>query len=311
MILCITDNKLIVDHGFDIRIINNTMSLMDSNGHILLNHPVEKNSFNETIIANLAYNNNTVRKRVVIHPGIFINTLPKSGSMYIWNVLQKGLILPARRLSLHRFKYDGIVTEWAQEFNEKKNRVVQEHLPATRVNLLQLKQYNVVKLIVHVRDPRQSIISMIHHIDKTPKPDAEIGLLDMDIPINNPYDYYISLSMKEKIDLLLLYYLQQQIDWIKDWLIVSKKPESGFEILFTSFIDMKENPAHFFESILKFYNINFQLWFPPNNYQPQKDKLHYRKGASNEWRDIFSPEQTNIAREMIPLELFDTFNWDY
>jgi len=309
MILAINkENKLIVEHRAEVAIIDNMLCFRDTDGQIF-RQPVDSKLFDRTIVADIVKNHGVTRK-IVIHPGILINTLPKSGSVYIWNAISAGLNLPQTRISIDRFNHDIVVPKWAKRFNEEKNQVVHQHIPVTKINLFLLKQNNIDKLIVHSRDPRQSIISWIHHLDILPKSHTELNLIDMDIPFSNPCDYYMSLSMQQKIDLMLYYYLPIEINWISNWLRIADDPESGFKIFLTNFIDMKEKPVAFFESILDFYNIPLSFWNPPD-LKPVEGKLHYRKGRTNEWQELFSPEQARIAKEMIPSELFQKFGWKY
>jgi len=108
-------------------------------------------------------------------PGIFLNTMPKSGSLYLWQVLEYGLCVPACRVSHSTFPGDIIVPEWLDRLR-CGNVVTQEHIPASLENLAAMSRAGVKKIIVHVRDPRQATVSWMHHIIKRweDNPDEEL-----------------------------------------------------------------------------------------------------------------------------------------
>jgi len=49
-----------------------------------------------------------------------------------------------------------------------------------------------------------------------------------------------------------------------------------------------------------------RLWIDP---KIENNKVtHFRKGRINEWREVFSPKQIEIANKMIPEKIFKALN---
>ena len=241
-------------------------------------------------------------------PGMFINSMPKSGSMYIWKSLSSGLGVPCVRISLSHFvKHDCVVEKWARRFSKEANQIAQQHLPPARHNLALLKQCGIDRIVVHLRDPRQIVVSRLLYYENVDvsKGDIELALLDMEVPFEDPYDEYMSLSFEEKINCHIKYSLPMLVSWILGWVKVAEDTRSGFRILLTRFEDMKSNPSSFFGSILKFYDVDETFWRQPD-YRP---KEHFRKGAIDEWREVLSPVQIENCNEIIPPWLFEKFVW--
>jgi len=233
-------------------------------------------------------------------PGILLNTLPKSGSFYILEAIYKGLNINWMPISAESevIKRDDIAI-LASGMNAS-----QEHLHATSRNLCLISEF-LDKLVVHVRDPRQATLSWVHHLIKTTREIKDVISLLPAIPAAKNY---FSLSLTEQISWQIESgYLPIAINFIEGWLNAEADPLFYPDILFTKYEDLATDPQAFFESILKFYNIEkFPFTFPE---PPQQGKLHYRKGRADEWREVFTAEQVEKASSMIPQRLFDKFGW--
>ncbi|MEK0192455.1 tetratricopeptide repeat protein, partial [Microcoleus anatoxicus] len=236
-------------------------------------------------------------------PSIMFNTLPKSGSAYVFSTLSKGLQLPAIRVSSSTFPDDVISIEQLNGF-ALKTVISQEHFPASLVNLNLLKAF-VDRLIVNVRDLRQGLLSVVHHFrrDKAQNP---LGLLIS--PSFLPEKYFF-MSLSEQISWQIEKgYLPAAIKWIEGWLDAEEDSSFYPKILFTKHEDLATNPEAYFESILKFYEIdNARFTFPE---KPKFDShTHQRKGSIDEWRTVFTAEQAEEASGLIPERLIKRFGW--
>ena len=96
---------------------------------------------------------------------IFLNTMPKSGSVYITNTLAKGLGRKHDAISNGYWMNDRIDESKLYKVSDKK-LISQTHLPASSSNLCLYDRYTE-RVIVHVRDPRQSTLSWCHHLNAT------------------------------------------------------------------------------------------------------------------------------------------------
>lgn len=237
-------------------------------------------------------------------PGIFLNTMPKSGSVYISKTIQSGLdiefyfISPAYFLSdiFDKFKLHQLVTQGGA--------ISQAHIfphPINR-NLL-----NIIptKMIIHVRDPRQALLSFIHHVNKNKDKTDVIATLDIGVEICSSY---FTLNLEEQIDFMIEYYYPLLIGWLEAWLHTSKSPEFKSQIMFTRYEDFHQNANEFYLSILKFYNIEPRFFKAPE-FLKQKGRLHYRAGKIDEWREVFNSSQIEKVNRGLPQEIYDFFGW--
>lgn len=237
-------------------------------------------------------------------PGIFLNTMPKSGSLYIWQALEYGLYVPPCRVSHSTFPGDIIVPEWLERLR-CGNVVTQEHIPASLENLAAMSQAEIYKIILHVRDPRQATVSWMHHIIKrwVDNPGEELE--------PDKLMQFCSLSVVEKIDILLNDHYISLIDWLKGWYNVCRANNRfGIKVHFTSFESFKENQKEYFWRILDFYEIDRTAFNFSVLKEPEKDVNHFRKGETDEWRRVFTPQQQAKAAELMPDELAELFHWE-
>ena len=248
-------------------------------------------------------------------PGILLNTLQKSGSVYILSVLHQRLRLPVGEIGIGFFPGDIAIPESAKRLAQG-NLIAQQHLPATNRNLITLMQSGIDRLILHVRDPRQALLSWVHFLEIL----KELGtFVPTEYPLCHDYfslsydeqfncEKYFSLSLEDKIGWHIEHYLPLIIDWIKGWIRTSENSGWGFRILFTRFQDLKLDHDNFFDTILRFYDLDPSQFDKPL-LQPQKGQMNFRKGMIDEWREVFTDEQIEKASYMIPMDLAERFGW--
>jgi hypothetical protein len=162
------------------------------------------------------------------------------------------------------------------------------------------------KIIVHVRDPRQAILSWTHHIRELYEND-DYALYNCDPPIKKTY---FRKTFREQVDWQINNYFPHFLNWIIEW---SKTEKSDFDtkIMITQYEDLRKNSYTFFQSILNFYNINLsEKYLKQSLIEPKKGKLHYRKGSLDEWRDVFTSNQIEKTTKAIPKVLFEEFGWE-
>ena len=236
--------------------------------------------------------------------GICFFPLQRSGSLYINYALSNGLAIPfASDPSVGSYNTIGqYLVQTSLETHRFIDCITTGHVSATQFNLLLLNLY-IDKMIVHVRDPRQVTLSMIHYFQTLWRQSPTFSLA-YSFP-----DNYFSLSLTEQISWQIENWcLPGVIKWIEGWLDADEDPLFNPNILFTRHEDLAANPDVFFESILSFYNIErsrFTFPKPPDF----KHGTHNRKGSVDEWREVFTPEQAEKASSMIPDRLLRRFGW--
>jgi len=129
-----------------------------------------------------------------------------------------------------------------------------------------------------------------------------------DWPFSRQVDYHIDHN------------LPTLISWIRGW--VEAESNDGFptRILFTHFEDFKRDKSAFIRKILDFYGIEVDgfdydyIKRRPKLRETQQNKKRneklFRKGLTDEWREVFSAEQTQRANSLLPLDLCSRFGWE-
>lgn len=236
-------------------------------------------------------------------PGVFINTLPKSGSCYILDTLCEGLNLPRKPISAQCFPLDVATPALISEF-VRGNALDHQHLSPTFRNLFNLSYYGIKKFVVHVRDPRQTLLSLVHHFDDAyERKTLSVGL---DFPFS---DAYFSLSLSDKIDWCIENCLPVVVGWIEGWVATAEENAFELNIKITRYEDMKEDPEGFFFELLDFFEIPRSRFQPPKKQEKAKTR-NFRKGLTDEWRTVFNPKQIEKVSRMVPLSLLENLGWE-
>jgi len=249
-------------------------------------------------------------------PGVMVNSMPKSGTMSIWGALHSGLRVQRVFISnnVKSFKYEIVDPERAKRF-VNGSCAAQGHIAATNLNLYLMKKAGIGRMVIHVRDPRQAMLSWVHFIDRLYKTNA---MLVLDYPLCENYflltheeqihcHQYFKKDLKEKIDIHIDHYLPLLIEWLIGWMDQEEHPKCDIKLKFTRFEEFKLEPEKFYADILSFYDIDMAKFEMPN--LKLQGKSHFRKGLTEEFRDVFTPEQMEKANAKIPDRIFNKFDW--
>jgi len=244
-------------------------------------------------------------------PGILINTLPKSASIYIWQAFVEGLGLPRMRISGDWWPGDLVVPKLVESLS-RGGVITQEHLPASWQNKAAFGQH-LEKIVVHVRDPRSSALEWAYH-QLTLKSEGHLETLAY-CPSRYCPDDYFSLSTADQIGTMVDNYLPDAIEWIERWVDAAQDPAFKTEVLIILYERFVEDEMAYYHEILDFYGIDRSLWkFEPFTPDKADDPLHegqwhFRNARTDEWRDAFTPEQIEKAAAMMPDALLERFRW--
>lgn len=232
---------------------------------------------------------------------ILINTIPKSGSVFLKDTIQRNLKpfgFEFCRISDERF-HDSAINRKTLLRNIRRPFFNQSHLDPSPRNLVLLKKY-LPKFVLHLRDPRQVVISWYHHVEKHQKNHYYLWSDDI-----QPPDEYFTWNDAEKLNWQIENFLPVLVKWIEDWTAVI---DSGkFQILVTTFEEMIEEQSAFMQKILCFFGYEIDK---PEFAPFEPGKLHHRKGRKDEWKEVFSPAQKQRISQLIPPELLARFEWD-
>ena len=259
-------------------------------------------------------------------PSVLIVSLPKSASAYVQTVLVRLFDIPWGRMSLTSptplkppnddwspFAPARVVTTWASRI-ARGGATTHEHFAPLPDNLDALTAAGVKRLVVHVRDPRQAMLSYIHHVRKTK---IERGLDRFISYDSSVYDHseVNGNEIKKGFDEIFA----NMVEWINDWIQASNDPSLDIAIELVSFEEMIDDKPKYFLKILNTFGIHE---FDDNMSEvlasghrgnipidPTTTHRNYRFGLKDEWRRVFSDEQKERAWKAMPGALCERFGW--
>jgi hypothetical protein len=233
---------------------------------------------------------------------ILLNTMPKSGSVYVCKSLAKILTLRIMYIGNQYGLIDQIDVKDAHTFSAG-GFVSQNHLAPSPENL-QILQHFKLKMVLHLRDPRQALLSWIHYLHYiTGGNDSSEQLLYF---TPRPPAGYFEFPLSRQIDWQIENYLPQLVLWAARWVEIADR--GTIPILLTHQNDLRLEEKAFFHAILAFYRIDFDYALP--NLARTMEETHFRKADPMEWRQTFTPDQAILATSLIPESMSSRFGWD-
>jgi hypothetical protein len=181
--------------------------------------------------------------------------------------------------------------------------VSQNHLSPSLENI-QILQHFRLKMVLHLRDPRQALLSWIYHLDRVASRNDTSEVLLFCAP-RTPSGYF-EFSLHEKIDWQIANYLPQLLSWVAKWVEVADR--GTVEILITHQDDLRTAEKSFFDRILRFYGVETDYVLP--NLPKTIEETHFRRADPTEWSDTFTPDQVARATSLIPRSIMSRFGWD-
>jgi glycosyltransferase involved in cell wall biosynthesis/uncharacterized coiled-coil DUF342 family protein len=235
-------------------------------------------------------------------PPLLITTMPKSGTYYLSKLFGDGLFIGTRIVSHQYFPHD-VIRQPELRALSRGNCVSQDHFGASPINLTHIARH-VDRLVVHLRDPRQAMLSYVHFLDtKQFRRNEQETLLFIYPPL--PDDYY-RLEFPAKLDWAIEHWLSLLVEWVAEWVEAAATWDRP-RIKFTRFEDLVADRDAFFRDVLAFFGIPLERFIPPR-IEPD-DEIHFRKGEIDEWRRVFTPAQIAAAAAKIPKPLAARFGW--
>ncbi len=226
-------------------------------------------------------------------PSAFLITQAKSASVTIGNIFSSGFALPT---AVYSFVNTGIVESWLRDFMLGGATYV-THLRPTDRNIELLHDSGVKNVIVHIRDPRQQLLSLIHHFRRYPetltKSQREsLGKNDPEQVFSNPMDKS---------------FFADTIWWIDTWY----KARDKVGLKFTIFEDFIRDRGKFTEKIVSLYGGDTQYFNSAVALGEHAGiDYHKRLGAIDEWRAVLSPKQIAEVNSLIPSYFWEAFGWE-
>jgi hypothetical protein len=233
---------------------------------------------------------------------ILLNTMPKSGSVYVARSLAAILRLPMMHIG-NQYALIGQIDPAAARTFKGGGFVSQNHLAPSAENLHVLQHFKL-RMVLHLRDPRQALLSWVHYLRYiTGGHDAREELLYVTprLPLG-----YFRFSLAEQIDWQIENYMPQLVLWAARWVEIADR--LTIPMLITHQNDLRTEEKAFFDRILAFYQLDRDYALP--NLPRTMNETHFRRADPMEWRCTFTTHQTARATSLIPKSLSMRFGWD-
>lgn len=233
-------------------------------------------------------------------PPILINTIPKSASESIWNRLAEGLGMAQCHLSIGLFPHCVAVPHRVQEL-AGGGIISKEHLAPTADNVATLRAAGIDRLVVHLRDPRQTTLSWAHFV----RDDISKTLLGPLWRQSCPPAKVLNGGFEGLLDWCIDHYLPLAVDFMQGWRRIHDDPDQPIQVLFQTFEGFRTDPDGYFARTLAFYDID-----PATFARDAEAKdVHLRKGSLDEWREVYSRDQQTRAARIVGPDLLEAFGW--
>ncbi len=237
-------------------------------------------------------------------PAILMASLPRSGSVYLFDALTRGLRKPGHGGAVGGIFPNHTVCQAGMSRVIRLGLAAHTHLAPSRTNLIELSvRLRLERMLVQVRDPRQALASWFHFMPSVVTELDRTHALHYQLP-----DEYWCWSTEQQLDWQIEHWLAWVIDWINGWVEATKEPWFTTKLHFARHEDLAADPRRFFDDILTFYGIERDLFDYPSRPSFIGDR-NFRLGATDEWRQLLTPRQVEKASAMIPRALYEQFDW--
>ena len=234
-------------------------------------------------------------------PPMLVVTLPKSGSIYLHRALRDGL---GKREIPHnvagRLPHVGIELTALPRLIGARGIIVAHYSPS-QPNIAEIGT-RLDRMIVHVRDPRQAMISWCHFL-----PAYAAGTDPAEAALYGLPEGFGTWEESAQLDWLIDHHFALWVDWIQGWHQATSEGWLSTRVLFTRHEDLVADRVKFFERILRFYDIDPILFKAPP--LPHRGEANFRSGETQEWRRVMTPEQQARVNALLPRRLADVFDW--
>ncbi len=213
----------------------------------------------------------------------------KSASVSVANIFMGGFGLTTVLYSLVNQR---VIGPWLKEYL-RGGACYTTHLYPYAENVERLGAGGANPIIVHVRDPRQQVVSLMEHYRRyANQRDVSLRQLSVDDPA--AFDQIIGGR------------LSGQLKWIGGWV----DAEERLGIKFSTFEEFVTDRATFLDRILAYYGEDTRYFDKAAAWSesPNVD-YHRRRGSIDEWRTRLSPEQIDRINAAIPASWWEKFGW--
>ena len=228
-------------------------------------------------------------------------TIPKSGKLFLSNSFTGGLGLPDMQPSPGYVLHD-YLDEWRLWRGRRHSSVSMSHAAPSIANRRLLEIY-FGRWHVHLRDPRSVTLSWTHHLKSYAamgEDERRLVYICWDGPED---DTFLDWDFDHLLDWNVRNFLPRVVAWQHGWLKMIGN--DGDRVLLTNFADLVTDPEAFLARTARFFGVPEE---PIIAHSWVQDNRHFRAGRTDEWQEVFTAEQKQIAAGHIGDDLLQMTN---
>lgn len=223
-------------------------------------------------------------------PSPVLVTHGKSASVSVANIFNSGFGLPT---AVYSFAAQRVIRPWLKDYL-RGGACYTTHLEPSEINLARLAEGGPQqRVIVHVRDPRQLVVSLMEHYRRYPAQLTAGERREM-------------AGDEAALDFLVDQHMPRIVAWIDDWV----KARDQLDVRFTTFEEFVTDRERFLERILSFYGGDTRYFNRAAALGEQAGTdYHRRSGRTDEWKERLTAGQIATINRAMPDYFWDLFGW--
>lgn len=214
----------------------------------------------------------------------------KSASVSVANIFNSGFALPTAVYSLSIVR---VVAPWLTEYL-RGGACYTTHLWGDKTNVALISEQHTGPVIVHVRDPRQVVVSLMEHRRR----------YAWQVPAN--LRAQVAGDDETALDAVVAGAFGSAVRWIDAWV----QARRTLDIRFTTFEQFVTDRDGFIDRMLEVYGAGTRYFDRSAALAggAQTD-YHRRLGSIDEWRTRMTPKQVERINAEMPSHFWDVFDW--
>ncbi len=236
-------------------------------------------------------------------PAIALVAMQKSASEYIRDVLLRALDVPLCYPDLGTHPHNLLIPSTLRQM-ARGGLLARLHLDGAPGNLDALQRAGIERVFVHLRDPRQTTLSWVHHINRIPQ-----------TQFDQFRNYYLPAVPAElrgwelavQLQWATEHYFPAAVEVVRSWLAAPATPGLAIEI--SCFERFADDPSAYLRRLLDFYGCPDARLADALAAVDAHERANFRLGHKDEWRSVFTVAQQRSMNRMIASDWSVRLGW--
>ncbi|MCP5469408.1 MAG: hypothetical protein H7A36_02765 [Chlamydiales bacterium] len=162
------------------------------------------------------------------------------------------------------------------------------------------------KLIIHVRDPRQALVSYVLQLDRLQTHQRYYEYQSHEEP---PKEYY-HWDFESKVNWQIDHFYKSAIHWTEEWVAFADSLEQG-RALITEYDALRSAPLSFLRTLVTEFG-GKESHFKEKHLNQRFPNVHssFTTKHMTQWRELLTQEQQEYVNALLPKHLAERFHWE-